>query len=1219
MKIVMYYVAVLVLTCSAVNAADWPQFKYDGSRSAASPQKLADTLHLYWQRQLPEPKRAWQDKSNSAQLFDACYQPVIGGKLIFVPSMNNDTVTAYSTETGELVWRIFADGPVRMAPIYYKGTVLFASDDGYLYSVEAKTGKLRWKFKGSPKKRRILGNERLISSWPVRGGAVLHDDTVYFACSIWPFMGVFYHAVNAETGELVWTNSGSGQVWCTQPHGAGSFAGIAPQGYITATKTSLIVTGGRTAPAVYDRLTGKLKNYSNIVSSAPRWWAQGIGEYGILPSTGEMFNLQTGRNSPIRPKAVLLGDKFYQGAADILTVYDTTPKMVETVDRRGKKGTRLELVKLYEVKQPMAKKILLKSGDKIFGAGRDGIQSVKLVDKKAEGVWTQAVNGTVVELMSADDKLFAVTQSGALLCFGPDKRTPKEYKLAAVPLVSKDDPWVAKAKKVIGLLPDKGGYCVSLGLGSGRLIEELLLQSKLNIIAVEADAKKAEQFRRKMLSHGLYGKRVCVVVDDPHNAALPPYIASLIVSETAQSFDSTGLKHIYSALRPYGGKAVLPSGSSGVTGKGLVNAKLTTAGDTLTLSREGSLPGSSDWTHQYGDEANRVSSYETNVLAPMGMLWFGGPTNDDVLPRHGHGPSPQVAGGYYYIEGENMIRCCDIYTGRLIWQRDLKDIGYYYRHTGHHPGAGDIGSNYVSLPDGIYIMSPEKCYILHPTTGETMKEISMPSFEGYEKSNWGVIRVHGDYLVATAVPVSIVKLRWDKPKKGEKLKPRATAIEDFEKVSTVKVNDSYGTGSKFIVVMNRRTGKVLWYRKAVMHFRHNAIALGNNRVFCLDAFSQKQKDTLKQAGYAGSAFDKGQFLALDIQTGKEVWGNKDAFGTWLGYHKERDLLLQTDSRARDRAWDEGTPNDRGAVVYDAATGKEKWAKKIVSGGPAMLIGDEIISSSGAYDVVTGKAKSWRYNRQYGCNTIIGCPTMLTFRSGAAGYYDLSNKSGTGNFGGFKSGCTNNMMPAGGLLVIPDYTRTCSCAYNNQSSLALTHMSDLDSWTYNGTAARNREGYNFSAPGDRKSESGTLFWSAISGKEIKRSKGYTPKAIELTGGAQFSHHSLYFTGSDSWIGANGLEGVTELTIKPSIVKGNATLRLYFAEPVQNAAPGTRIFSVSVQGKIVIKDLDITKEAGASRKTLIKEFRNIAVNGPLKLKFTASKGLPVICGVELIAVK
>ena len=55
------------------------------------------------------------------------------------------------------------------------------------------------------------------------------------------------------------------------------------------------------------------------------------------------------------------------------------------------------------------------------------------------------------------------------------------------------------------------------------------------------------------------------------------------------------------------------------------------------ISRIGSLKGSSDWTHNYGNIANTVKSDDEIVKAPLGILWFGGNSNLDVLPRHGHG------------------------------------------------------------------------------------------------------------------------------------------------------------------------------------------------------------------------------------------------------------------------------------------------------------------------------------------------------------------------------------------------------------------------------------------------------------------------------------------------------------------------------------------------------------------------------------------------------
>ena len=58
--------------------------------------------------------------------------------------------------------------------------MFLASDDGFLYALRLADGKPLWKKRGGPNDERVLGNERLISHWPARGGPVVMDDTVYF-------------------------------------------------------------------------------------------------------------------------------------------------------------------------------------------------------------------------------------------------------------------------------------------------------------------------------------------------------------------------------------------------------------------------------------------------------------------------------------------------------------------------------------------------------------------------------------------------------------------------------------------------------------------------------------------------------------------------------------------------------------------------------------------------------------------------------------------------------------------------------------------------------------------------------------------------------------------------------------------------------------------------------------------------------------------------------
>lgn len=139
-------------------------------------------------------------------MFDRSYEPIVAGGLVFLGSTVNDSVTAYDLETGSQTWRFYTGGPVRFAPVVWQEKLYVGSDDGRLYCLDTATGKLRWSVAGGPSDRRMIGNERLISTWPVRGGPVAADGRVYFAVGVWPFMGTFVYAVDAETGRVVWCN-----------------------------------------------------------------------------------------------------------------------------------------------------------------------------------------------------------------------------------------------------------------------------------------------------------------------------------------------------------------------------------------------------------------------------------------------------------------------------------------------------------------------------------------------------------------------------------------------------------------------------------------------------------------------------------------------------------------------------------------------------------------------------------------------------------------------------------------------------------------------------------------------------------------------------------------------------------------------------------------------------------------------------------------------------
>jgi hypothetical protein len=174
---------------TSVPAADWPMWRHDSSRSAASSQELAAVLHPQWTLNLPALEPAWPDQE--MMWFDRCYEPIVVGGLMFVGSSRTDDLSAYDIRTGRKQWTFLADGPIRLAPAAWREQVYIASDDGYLYCLAAADGKLLWKFRGGPRDRKVLGNGRMVSTWPARGGPVIADDTVTLAPAFGPSWASF--------------------------------------------------------------------------------------------------------------------------------------------------------------------------------------------------------------------------------------------------------------------------------------------------------------------------------------------------------------------------------------------------------------------------------------------------------------------------------------------------------------------------------------------------------------------------------------------------------------------------------------------------------------------------------------------------------------------------------------------------------------------------------------------------------------------------------------------------------------------------------------------------------------------------------------------------------------------------------------------------------------------------------------------------------------------
>jgi len=1205
-------------------AADWPMWRCDAGRTGATIEELPPALHLQWSVELPKLEPAWPDEERMG--FDLAYEPVVMDGLVFVGSPAEDTVTAYDAADGTVRWRFFADGPVRFSPTCWEGKVYFGADDGFLYCLDAQTGRLLWRFFAAPRQRLCLGNKRLTSTWPVRGAPVISEGRLYFAAGIWPFMGVFVYCLDAETGHEVWLNDGTSAVFMLQPHNSPAFAAIAPQGYMVVNGDRLIVPGGRSVPACFDANTGEMLYYH--LSDFNHMGSYSACSQGtLLFGCGRMWDLASGRYSgSLGTDPVLTPEVLYHlKGGEVTAVSPGTVKQVETTNDKGAVIRTLESEGGWK-SGVKVDRLWLKAGSRLYASRGNHLMALRAQDPKGEDtpLWETDIDGTPGTMAAAAGRLYVSTLEGKLLCFGGAQVEPRTYPLSPAAGASTEDE--RRAEAVLARTPSPEGYCLVIGARDGKLAEELARKSSMHVVTIGRDPERMAEVRLRLQTAGLYGTRVSVLSGDPSELALPAYFATLVVNEDPAGVavgDAELWRTVARVLRPYGGQAVLelPAEQRGlevadILGGEMQGAEVAHEGDVVTVRRPGALSDAGTWVGQYGSMANACVSADEVVRAPLGLLWYGGSSNATILPRHGHGPPEQVIGGRLFIEGPDSMRAMDVYTGRVLWEVPLPGIGDAYNNTTHEPGANAVGTNFFATTDRIYVANGRVCTCLDPVTGAQVGEILLPAGPGEtEPQVWGYIGVTGDTLIAGASPLI------------------------FQGEAEIGKRDNWdGTASQRIVAFDRHSGAVQWQCEARHSFRHNAIAAGEGRLYLIDSLPDVAVQKLQRRGEEATL--QPRMLALDLASGSVVWETaQNVFGTWLSYSDKHGLLLQAGRPSRDMLPNE--PGDR-IIAHQAATGEVVWDKAHKYFGPILLHGDRIITQAidmktpgMALDILTGERLSmespltgeslpWEYGRNYGCNTVIASPNLITFRSAAAGYFDLSTGGGTGNLWGFKSGCTSNLVVADGLLNAPEYTRTCTCSYQNRTSLALVHSPDVETWTFT-MLARGQEpihalGLNLGAPGDRVDDEGVLWleYPTVGGPSPEVKVGASPEGVRY-----FRHHSTRYEGDGPrWVAASGAEGLQQLDI--DLAQAGAPMRtyevsLYFAEP-EAIAQGQRVFDVQLQGKGVETGLDVIGLAGRPRTVLVRTYGGVEAADRLSIRLQPAAGSsrpPLLCGVRCVA--
>jgi outer membrane protein assembly factor BamB len=971
---------------------------------------------LQWTRELATPDPAYP--TDIRLRYDATYEPVVLGKTMFIPSMVTDTVTALDTNTGEERWRFFSEGPVRFAPVAWKSNVYFVSDDGYLYCVNMKNGKLKWKFRGYPEgktTRRVMGNGRLIPLFPARGGPALVDGVVYFGAGIWSGEGVFVHALDAETGKAVWSNIDSDHIEkANMDHGVANVAGISPQGYLAVLGKKLVVPCGAQLPAVLDLDTGKIGPYTmgwggRVGLAKGSWFVAGTGKYlvhggdlyDIEKPSEELFKQPRGKNDFKRMlyfgglqrlqtdrsnqkelssfrKPVFTQDTMYT-ADDGLAAYSLTEitviKSTVTNTPAHRKNDQYPDRSRTTFRRKWGGasqgKLHIKAGDRLYCSQGSTVQAVGIPNdgEKAEGQWKTEIEGTPHTMLAADDKLFVVTREGRIHAFGKKKVEKPAVHRSLPPSPPTPDKWTKEAARTLKAAGMKDGYALVLGLDNGRLAEELVRQSDCQVIAVDDNETKVTELRQKFHKAGLYGTRISIYLGDPVAYPFPPLLASLITTETPEVWDaameksSSFVLKLYGCLRPHGGSVRVDFSPRMKTYVSATTASTTShAYESRSVKEKDGIvllshPGPLPGADNWSHQgANAANTGASQDTFLDGALGRLWFDSRYRWSRHVQTACVRIADGRMLIRTDKL-RAIDVYTGRLLWETDL----------GTEWSRGEV----AVVEDAVYVTGRKVCVILDPVTGEKKGEVALP--EGL-KGPLSRIRVKGDHIV--------------------------------------------GSADKVLFCINRRDGKIVW-----AHERDRSadtIALGGGKVFCSDHF-KKVRGKPAPTNIVTEAF------ALD--TGKQLW--KVVGGSEIRYSEKHDLLVMAKG------------------VYKGEDGTLVWK----GGGIAPIAGDNILSGTAEQvvlrNLMTGESGSEIKWQRRGCTALRASSKLMTTRyRGNSAYIDIESGKIT-SIWNVRAACSNNIFPANGVLSIPNLSGGCTCNYMpvSQAFVPVALLGVADSGSY----------------------------------------------------------------------------------------------------------------------------------------------------------------------------
>ncbi|MDP7276457.1 MAG: PQQ-binding-like beta-propeller repeat protein [Planctomycetaceae bacterium] len=726
---------------------------------------------------------------------------------------------------------------------------------------------------------------------------------------------------------------------------------------------------------------------------------------GLFPAQGVhqvAFNLADGRR--LAANKVNVSAQGYlsrrSGKLFVATGRDPAGAFVAELKRRGK-GVGRELSTL-----PEAFRYAFIGAAELRLGGGDG--RVAAFDRRTgRQAWSATVDGRAWSLAIAGGHLLVSTDRGQITAFGSrsiEKPAVHDSRPRPVPL---GKPPLALAR-ALEAIPHRRGYAILLGSPSLQPALQLARHSRLQVHVVFDDEAKAAAARTKALQAGLAGR--VTAIHHPADAPLP-YVDTLfnlaLVTGQAAARPLSSLQRL---VRPWGGVVVR-------------------ADDGELLARRGPLEGAGEWSHMYADAANTVCSDDRHVSGPLELQWFGRPGPQQMIDRHHRTVAPLFKAGRLFVPGDNRVIAADAYNGTQLWNLAI-------------PGSRRIGafrdcSYLAATDDSLYVAANDACLRLDGDTGKTLRTFRVPKAADGRPRDWGYLAVVGNTLVGSAVHPG-----------GSRRNVSRKAIEEGTYYDSRPL-----VSSEYLFAFDRRTGRHLWsYHTGGGLLPNPAIAIHDGAVSLIESDNQATRKAGTGRATPRELFSKGaRLVSLDLETGSVRFSRPHDFSAiqhsvYLAATGNRLVVVGSRNNGQDPKTSRVCYDIQ---VFDASEGDQVWkgsqTQSTSIGGShgeqdhhPVIVGTTLYCEPFAWNLATGKRVpgfQWKDRHRRGCGTLTASASTVFFRDGNASMFDLESNAYQRLTTSTRPGCWINMIPAGGLLLVPEASSGCTCNYAIQTSLA----------------------------------------------------------------------------------------------------------------------------------------------------------------------------------------